>query len=308
MLLVGVPPDAPRDELGPLPPEVELVEWPGGSRADEVDVLVLAPPAGPALAAALPRMGRLRLVQTLNAGVDRVPPLPAGVLLANSGAVHDGPVAEWVLAVVLAMQKRLPELLDAQRGHRWDTGANLAFGTGPAARDVAGSRVLVIGQGSIGTAVRTRLEAFGAHVDGIARRPRPGVHGPDALPALLPGADVVVLLTPATPETAGLVDAAFLRRMAPGALLVNAARGALVDTAALLDALHEGRVRAALDATDPEPLPADSPLWSAPGVLITPHVAGSSAHWRARAYRLVGDQLRRCAAGEPVRHVREHGY
>lgn len=307
--LIGLPPDALRDELGALPPSVELSDWPGdGGRDAEVEVVVLSPAAGAALAAALPGMPRLRLVQTLNAGVDWVPPLPGGVLLANAGPVHDGPVAEWVLAVVLAMQKRLPDLLDAQRGHRWDTSANLAFGTGPAARDVAGSHVLVIGQGSIGTAVRTRLEAFGAHVEGVARHPRPGVHTPAALPGLLPAADVVVLLAPATPETAGLVDAAFLARMKPGALLVNASRGALVDTAALLDALRDGRVRAALDATDPEPLPADSPLWSAPGVLVTPHVAGSSAHWRERAYRLVGDQLRRHAAGEPVLHVRRHGY
>ena len=160
MPLVRVPPDAPLSEIGALPPWVELRPWPGeGGRDADVEVVVLSAAAGPALAAALPAMPRLRLVQTLNAGVDWVPPLPEGVLLANAGSVHDGPVAEWVLAVVLAMQKRLPELLDAQREHRRDTGANLAFGTGPAARDVAGSRVLVVGQGSIGTAVRVRLDA-----------------------------------------------------------------------------------------------------------------------------------------------------
>lgn len=312
MTLVRLPPDALRDELGELPSSVELQAWPDGSedldRAGDVEVVVLSPAGGAALAEALPSLTGLRLVQTLNAGVDWVPALPDGVQLANAGPVHDGPVAEWVLAVVLAMQKRLPELGEAQREGRWDRSANLAFGSGPAARDVAGSRVVIVGHGSIGRAVEARLRAFGASVVGVARHARDGVRTPDALPALLPDADVVVLLTPATPDTRGMVDAAFLGRMKPGALLVNAARGTLVDTAALLDALHDGRVRAALDATDPEPLPDGHALWSAPGVLVTPHVAGSSAHWRQRAYRLVGDQLRRYAAGGPVRHVRRHGY
>jgi len=141
-------------------------------------------------------------------------------------------------------------------------------------------------------------------VVGIAKHRRPGVSTVDALPRLLPAADVVVLLLPLTPETDGIADGRFLDQMKSGALLVNAARGRLVDTEALLEGLRAGRVRAALDVTDPEPLADGHPLWSAPGVLITPHVAGAPIRWRARAYRFVGDQLRRYASGEPLRNVR----
>ena len=303
---VWLPPGVDPAALGPLPAAVQLVPW--GTRAAEVQVVVLDPGLRAQLVDALPSLTALRVVQTLNAGVDWVPPLPDGVRLCNSGTVHDGPVAEWVVAVLLAVEKRLPHYLHEQRGGRWDPSGNLAFADGVPAGDLAGATVLVVGHGSIGRAVQVRLEPFGTRVVGVARRAREGVHPVAGLPSLLPDADAVVLLTPLTPETRGLVDAAFLARMRPRALLVNAARGALVDTGALLAALQEGRVRAALDATDPEPLPEGHPLWSAPGCLITPHVAGSSAHWRARAYALVGEQLRRLAAGAPPAHVRDQGY
>lgn len=300
-VVAWLPDDALTDALGELPPPVTVLGW--GERPDDVDVLVLDPRLRDRLVEELPRLPRLRLVQTLNAGVDWVPPLPAGVVLANASGAHDGPVAEWVLAVVLSDAKRLGHYGDMQRAGRWDSSGNLAFADGVPARDLAESTVLVVGHGSIGRAVEARLRPFGTRVVGVARRPRDGVHPVSALPELLPEADVVVLLAPATPQTRGMVDAAFLARMREGALLVNAARGSLVDGDALLTALRSGRLRAALDATDPEPLPDDHPLWSAPGVLVTPHVAGSSPHWRRRAYALVGDQLRSLAAGEPLRNV-----
>lgn len=303
---VWLPPGVDAATLGPLPQAVHLLPW--GERAAEVEVVVLDPGLRAQLVEALPSLTALRVVQTLNAGVDWVPPLPGGVLLCNSGTVHDGPVAEWVVAVLLAMCKRLPHYLGEQAGGRWDTSGNLAFADGVPAGDLAETTVLVVGHGSIGRAVQARLEPFGTTVVGVARRARPGVHPVEDLPSLLPDADAVVLLSPLTPETRGLVDAGFLAAMRPGALLVNAARGGLVDTGALRAALHEGRVRAALDTTDPEPLPEGHPLWSAPGCLITPHVAGSSAHWRRRAYALVGDQLRCLAAGEHPEHVRDQGY
>lgn len=312
-MLALLPEDAPHAELAPLPQGVRLATLGDATLNDEhgveaAEFAVLDPRQVGAFTAALPRLRRLRVVQTLNAGVEWVPPLPEGVLLCNAGGVHDGPVAEWVVAVVLAVLKRLPQHLDHQRAGVWDHTANLAFGTGPPAGDLAETTVLIIGYGSIGRALAARLRPFGTTVVGVARRPRAGVPGPDAIPELLPRADVVVLLAPATAETRGLVGADFLARMRQGAVLVNASRGSLVDTAALLDALHQHRVRAVLDTTDPEPLPSDHPMWSAPGVLVTPHVAGSSAHWRARAYRLAGEQLRRYAAGLPLRHVRRHGY
>lgn len=316
MTLVWLPPGTPTDELGPLPDSVRLAELPASgplpADAAEVEVVVLAPTQRQRLAEVLGSLPRLRVVQTLNAGVDWVPPLPPGVLLCNAGGVHDGPVADWVLAVLLAHAKRLPQLLDAQRAGHWDASANLAFGHGPVADDLADWTVLVLGYGSIGRAVERRLLPHGTRVLRVARSARDDglgpVHGPDAVDGLLPQADAVVLLAPATPETRNLVDATFLARLRPGAVLVNAARGSLVDTPALLAALRAGRVRAALDATDPEPLPAGHPLWAAPGLLVTPHVAGSSAHWLRRAHALVGDQLRRLAAGEPLLHQRLSGY
>lgn len=307
MTLVWVPPDARRDALGDLPGDVELAALPPAGQdqgAGGVDVLVLSPTDRARLVSLGPRLASLRLVQTLNAGVDWVPPLPAGVRLCSATGVHDGPVAEWVVAVVLAVFKRLPHHLDHQREQRWDPEANLAFGAGPPAEDLAGTRVLVVGMGSIGRAVQDRLEPFGCRVTGVASRRRGDLAGPEDLPRLLADQDVVVLLAPGSPENAGMVDAAFLDAMAPGALLVNAARGVLVDHDALLGRLRTGRVRAVLDSTTPEPLPDGHPLWSAPGCLVTSHVAGSSAHWEDRAYRLVGDQLRRLAAGQPLHNDR----
>lgn len=309
-MLALIPGDAPWDDLrqdgvrlaeltaaGPLPPEAAQAEF-----------CVLDPRQRDRFASVLPELAALRVVQTLNAGVDWVPPLPDGVLLCNSGTVHDGPVSEWIIAVMLAMARNLPRYLDRQRAGQWDVSGNTALADGAGAGELAGQHVLIVGHGSIGRALARRLEPFGTAVTGVARHPRPGVPGPEALPGLLPEADTVVLLAPATAQTRGMVDDRFLAAMKPGALLVNAARGSLVDTGALLAALREGRVRAALDATDPEPLPAGHPLWSAPGLLITPHVAGSSAHWRGRAWRMVAAQLRRFAAGQPLENVRRHGY
>src|SRR4029077_2902446 len=130
--------------------------------------------------------------------------------------------------------------------------------------DLEGAAVLILGHGSIGRAVERRLEPFGARVTGVARRARDGVHGMDELPGLLGEADVVVVLLPLTPLTRGMVDAGFLAAMREGALLVNAARGPIVDTGALLDAVRSGRISCALDVTDPEPLPDGHPLWSTP--------------------------------------------
>ncbi|GAA3191106.1 NAD(P)-dependent oxidoreductase [Dactylosporangium siamense] len=300
-MLVWLPPDLAPADLGPLPETVRPAGFGTGDPAG-VEVVVLAPPQRGDFAARLPELTGLRLVQTLNAGIDWVPALPAGVTLCNSGDVHSGPVAEWIVGVILAMRRRL---VDFARRSDWDGAANTAFSAAAGTDDLADATVLVVGYGSIGRALHARLTPFGAHVVGVRRG------GPDTLadlPALLPAADVVVLLVPQTAQTTGLVDAAFLARMRPGALLVNAARGGLVDTAALLAAVRAGHVRAALDVTDPEPLPAGHPLWAEPGVLVTPHTAGSVSRWRQRAARLVGAQLRRYAAGEPLDHRREAGY
>ena len=248
------------------------------------------------------RLDGLRVIQTLSAGVDRYLELvPAGVTLCDARGVHDVPVAEWVVATMLAVQRDLPRYVRDQANNTWQPAENPA-------RDISGMEVLIVGYGSIGAAVEKRLQAFGARVTGVALHARDGVHGVDALPALLPAADAVVVLLPLTDATRGMVDAEFIARMKPQALLVNAGRGAVADTDAITAAVHEGRIRAALDVVEPEPLPAEHPLWHEPGALITPHIAGSSDAFFDRAWQLVAEQVQRYVAGEPLRNVVNEGY
>lgn len=248
----------------------------------------------------LGRMSALRVIQTISAGVDwLLPAVPGGVTLCDARGARDGAVAEWVLASILASTRALPELRDRQREHRWAWRRS---------EELAGRTVLILGYGAIGAAVERRLEPFGVDVVRVARHAREGVHPVGELGSLLALADVVVVLLPLTPETRGMLDAELLARLRTGALLVNAARGPVVDAEALLARLRAGELRAALDVTDPEPLPADHPLWDAPGVLVTPHNAGDTLAADRRAFALVGEQLRRYARGEPLLNVVEGGY
>jgi len=208
--------------------------------------------------------------------------------------VHDPAVAEWITAVILAQVRQLPRFMAAQRAGTWDPARS---------ESLAGQTVLIVGYGSIGERVERMLAPFDVTTERIARRARPGVMSMDGLPEALPRADIVILLVPVTPATAGLVDAKFLARMHDGALLVNAARGSIVDTTALLAELQSRRLRAALDVTDPEPLPDGHPLWSAPGLLLTPHVAGAMTTAMPHVMALVKDQLARYAAAEPLLNV-----
>ena len=245
-------------------------------------------------------MPRLAVVQTLTAGVDRLlGDLPAGVTLCNARGVHDASTAEWVVAAMLAALREFPLFAREQAAQRW----NYHF-TGC----LAGKTVLIVGYGSIGAAVERRLAGFEVEVVRVARTARPGVATVSDLPGLLPGADVVVLLAPVTPETIGMADAAFLARMKDGALLVNAARGSLLHTDALVGELRRGRLRAALDVTDPEPLPAGHPLWTLPGVFITPHEAASTPVSVARMISHVRDQAARFLNGEPLLNVISGSY
>jgi phosphoglycerate dehydrogenase-like enzyme len=234
----------------------------------------------------------LRLVQLLSAGAERfVGRLPEGVVLCNARGAHTPATAEWVMTAMLAAQRGIPGFVREQDAARW------AFRV---ERSLVGARVLVVGAGDIARAVGRMLSGFGVELTYVARTARDGVHGTAELPELLPHADVVVLLVPVTEETVGLVDAGFLAAMADDALLVNAARGVVVDTDALLAELTAGRLRAALDVTEPEPLPDGHPLWSAPGLLLTPHVAGAVPDTDERAATAVTEQLRRVLAGEPL--------
>ena len=232
----------------------------------------------------------LRVIQTLEAGVDWLTDrVPEHVTLCNARGVRDTPVAEWVLAMLLAHGKGLFEAAERRTWKYWQP------------RELAGSTVLIVGHGSIGAALARRLDALDARVVGVARTARDGLYGIESLPELLPRADSVVVLAPLTEETRGFVDERFLARMRDGALFINAGRGGLADTTALLD--EAGRLRIALDVTDPEPLPDGHPLWTAPGVVISPHMAGDSPESFVRAYELVADQVERFRAGQPLVNV-----
>ncbi|MFN3258690.1 MAG: NAD(P)-dependent oxidoreductase [Ilumatobacter sp.] len=270
------------------------------------EVLVL----GAELRHLMPRLAefeRLELVQTLNAGIEMMlPHIPPGVTLCNASGVHDIPVAEWVVGVLVALRRGFLQFAAAQRDGRWDTAGN-ALTTPPDQIpfvDLDGADVLIIGHGSIGRRIERLLDPFGATVTGVAFHPRPGVHGPDDIDDLLPRCDAVVLMTPLTDETRGLLGADRLSLLRDGAVVINAARGAVLDQEALEAELRSGRLAAALDVTDPEPLPAGHSLWSAPNVIITPHTAGSSRSWMYRAHAFAGEQLRRYAAGDPLDNVR----
>jgi phosphoglycerate dehydrogenase-like enzyme len=281
-----------------MPEGVELVAEP----AADVDMMVLGPEFATDVPAIFQQLPGLRVVQSFSAGVDYLLPLmPPGVVLCSAAGVHDTSVSEWVVAAILAMRRRLPEFGELQRRAEWvrDVAEPDDFSNHPI-DDLEDRTVLVLGYGSIGKALALRLAPFGARVVGVAQHARPDAVTADSLPRLLPDADVVVDLLPLTAHTRKFVDAEFFSRMKPGAMFVNAGRGGTVDTDALLAALRSGRIRAALDVTDPEPLPADHPLWKEPNVLITPHIAGTVARWEQRAYRFAGEQIRRYAAGLPL--------
>ncbi len=242
--------------------------------------------------AALPR---LELVQLLSAGAEKfLGRLPEGVLLCNARGAHTPATAEWAVAATLAAQRGIPFFVREQLAGRWSFTTHSSL---------VGARVLIVGAGDIGVTIGRMLAGFDVELTYVARTAREGVRPTSDLPQLLPHADVVILIVPVTPETRGMVDAAFLAAMPDGALLVNAARGVVVDTDALLAELTAGRLRAALDVTAPEPLPAGHPLWSAPGVLITPHVGGEVPRTPARAEAVAVAQIARVLAGEPLANV-----
>jgi phosphoglycerate dehydrogenase-like enzyme len=215
----------------------------------------------------LAQLPALRMVQLLSAGADEwQADVPADVLLSTARGAHARPVAEWVLSAILTQLRQWPALVRAQDEHIW---AHRRFELDT----LADKRVLVLGAGAIGTATAELLRAFSARPTLVARSARPGVYPVTELGALLGEHQVLVITAPLTTETERLVDAAMLAALPDGALVVNAGRGRIVDTAALVDEVKSGRLRAALDVTDPEPLPADHPLWTSPGVIISPHSA-----------------------------------
>ncbi|MEI6361657.1 MAG: 2-hydroxyacid dehydrogenase [Actinomycetes bacterium] len=241
------------------------------------------------------RMPRLQVMQLLTAGYESaVPYLPASAVLCNAAGVHDASTSELAVGLILASLRGIDDFARAMPQGEWLRGRRPAL---------ADSRVVIIGAGGVGESIRRRLVPFEVDVVVVGRTSREGVHGRDELDSLLPGADIVILAVPLGPDTTGMVDDVFLRRMKAGALLVNVARGGVVDTDALVAHCAHGRIRAALDVTDPEPLPQDHLLWTTPGVLVSPHVGGNSSAFLPRARRLVERQVQRWLAGQPMGHV-----
>jgi phosphoglycerate dehydrogenase-like enzyme len=304
MTTICVPDAAAAAALGELA-GVDVVIWDGTGAApvglDRVEFLVATYSSAATVSAeTLAGMVRLQVIQVLSAGVEAwVDRVPAGVVLCNGRGVHGASTAELAVAGISSLLRELPRFHADQVDHVWSPG--LTDG-------LDGKRVLIVGAGDIGQRVAAAVTAFGAAVTFVARRPRADVHAIAELPELLPRHDIVVIAVPHTPQTHRLVDAAFLAAMPDGAMLVNIARGQLVDTDALVAELVTGRLQAFLDVTDPEPLPGDHPLWAAPNVLITPHVGGGTHRWEQRAYRLVREQIVRFDKGEPLENVVLDGY
>ena len=272
-------------------------EYPG--TIDEVAFYVLPYMKGPAVLARAAEMPKLQVVQTLTAGYEEFLPLvPPGVTLCNAAGLHNTSTAELAIALALASGRHLDDFARNQPAGAW------RFEWG---RALADQRVLIVGYGHIGQAIERRLDGFEvASVTRVARHARTGppeVRPIEELHRLLPRADVTFLIAPHTPQTEGMIGAAELALLPDGALLVNVARGKLVDTDALVAELETGRIRAALDVTDPEPLPPGHPLWRQPGVLISPHVGGASSAFFPRADRLMAAQLNRFMAGQPLENV-----
>ncbi|MFG2335965.1 2-hydroxyacid dehydrogenase [Streptomyces yangpuensis] len=298
----------PAEEVAGLPDSFRYRRWDGEDAfpADPADCVFYVAPymkSAEVTVRPLAAMPAVRVVQTLTAGIDdvlgRLGDLRPGVRLCNAAGVHTASTAELALALTLASLRGIPGMVRGQDREEWRSGFYDAL---------ADKSVLIIGYGSIGSAVEDRLVPFECErIERVARSARTTARGPvhaiADLPRLLPQADVVILVTPLTDATRGLVGAGFLARMKDGALLVNVSRGPVVDTESLLAEVESGRLRAALDVTDPEPLPAGHRLWHAPNVLITPHVGGSSSAFEPRAKRLLARQLTRFAAGEPVEHT-----
>lgn len=296
-----------------LPVLADYASHPDDPRLDDREFVIL--PDNDALLAAMPEIEvlvgfalppgiwgaahRLRLIQIPGAGVDSVinePDLAPDVAVCNAGGTHEPEMSEFVIAMLHAVTYRVPTLVDRQRARRWKP---IVPG-----RALSGGRLCVIGLGTIGQAVAARAAALGMEVVGVRHSGR-AVEGvaavvpPDRRFEVLAGATAVVIVTPLTPETRGLIGRAELEALAPGAVVVDVSRGGVTDLDALVDLLASGHLfGAAVDVFPTEPLPGDDPLWEVPNLLVTPHSAGSSADYKRRVASRFADNLLAFEAGE----------
>lgn len=292
-------PYAPEGALAGLPESLQVEVYDGTCdpprSITEVELYVAPYEFGTPPLELMADMPKLRVLQTLTAGVEHaLPYVPDGVTVCNARGVHDASTAELAMALMLTSLRGLPGFVRAQDRREWTHARH---------DSLADRTVLLVGYGSVGVAVERRLEPFECDVLRVASRARDGVAGVESLAQLLPRADVVVLTVPLSEHTRRMADADFLSTMRDGALLVNVSRGGVVDTDALIAECASGRLRAALDVVDPEPPPAEHPIWTTPGVLITPHVGGNSSAFLPRAMQLIREQLERYASGQPLQNV-----
>ncbi|GAA1058668.1 2-hydroxyacid dehydrogenase [Agromyces bracchium] len=307
-LLVTVPGATLRRALeqtpGGVPAGVDVVEWdmsgPPPAEASARRIGIVVPPYMGA-SARLGVLDRLDvgLVQSQSIGYDDVPDaLPPGHVFANAASVHETSTAELAVGLAIAAQRGIPDFVRAADEGRWAPARHASL---------ADRRVLLVGYGGVGRAIEDRLAGFEVELTRVASRARADergrIHGVDELPALLPAAEIVIVVVPLSGATTGLVDAAFLAALPDGALVVNVARGAVADTDAILAEAASGRLRFALDVTQPEPLPEGHPLFALTNVLISPHVGGATTAMMPRMARLLRDQIERMLRGDEPRNV-----
>lgn len=299
-LIVSVPDSRLVNVVGEVPDGVEIVEWDFQSDPPRERIDLIVPP----YMGGSSRLGRVgevenRLVQSQSIGFDGVEDLlPAGITYANATTVHETATAELALALTLAAQRGLPQFVRDSESGTWTSRMHPGL---------ADKRVMILGYGGVGRAIEDRLLPFEVEVVRVASKPRSDdrghVYGTEDLPELLPDVDIVIVVTPLTPSTTGLVGDEVLSALPDGALVVNVARGQVADTDALVSHATEGRIRLALDVTDPEPLPQDHPLWSLPNVLISPHVGGASGAMLPRMAALIRRQIGHLLAGEDPENI-----
>ena len=318
MLRVGYPVNLLPELLRDFPPEIELIPISDNLDRDvEIDVWIPDPYSTRAIRA-WPHLRGVKLVLSMMAGTEWIPPLVGPhVTICNAHGAHNVATAEWTVAAILAMLKHFPLYFDIQRSGKWkrrfeaiDLYAKITGDSRPHCppvmlEELTGKTVLMVGYGSIGKDIERMLAPYRIEMLRVARNARTGpkVHPVVELDALIPLADVIVLILPSTAESQGLIGKKQFALMRQGALLVNAARGPIVDTDSLVEALQAEKIRAALDVTDPEPLPDSHPLWSCPNLLITPHVAGSSPQFAPNALRTAAGEIRRYMNGDPLHNV-----
>jgi phosphoglycerate dehydrogenase-like enzyme len=318
MLRVGYPDTLSRELLRDFPEGIELI--PVSDTMDhtvDIDVWIPDPYTTRAMRQ-WPHLRGVKLVLSMLAGTEWIPgTVGPHVTICNAHGAHNVSTAEWTLAAILAMLKYFPLYLDIQKSGVWKrrfeaptlykqiSGDSDEVYPPVLGEELTGKKVLLVGYGAIGKEIERMLAPFDVELTRVARRARsnPEVQAVRDLDGLLPRAEIVILILPATAESEGLMNAQRLALMRQGALLVNAARGPIVKTEALVAALQAGRIRAAIDVTDPEPLPEGHPLWSCPNLLITPHVGASTPQFSPRALHTAADEIRRYMNGEPLQNI-----